>query len=119
VQICELNSPQFGTVAIVAVGATMVGSINFLRHAKDQVRCGTAQMIFVSCVCSCLSALCNRNPPQVKKGDQHGYFAFGGSTVMVFFEPGSLHVWLSRVALIYLSDSFDGLHLYRYRSHAV
>jgi phosphatidylserine decarboxylase len=59
--VCPLESPEFGTVGMIAVGATMVGSINFLRHEGDKV----------------------------KKGDQHGYFAFGGSTVLVFFEKGA------------------------------
>jgi phosphatidylserine decarboxylase len=27
---------------------------------------------------------------QVNKGDEQGYFAFGGSTVMTFFEPGAI-----------------------------
>jgi phosphatidylserine decarboxylase len=26
----------------------------------------------------------------VAKGDEHGYFGFGGSTVMTFFEPGKV-----------------------------
>ena len=26
------------------------------------------------------------------KGSEHGYFAFGGSTVMTFFEPGRIQL---------------------------
>jgi hypothetical protein len=29
---------------------------------------------------------------QVRKGDEHGYFAFGGSTVIVLFQPGAIRV---------------------------
>ena len=28
----------------------------------------------------------------VAKGDEHGYFGFGGSTVMTFFEPGRVQL---------------------------
>jgi len=57
-----INSPEFGDVCYVAVGATMVGSINFTAKEKDTL----------------------------KKGDELGYFAFGGSTVLMFFEKGKI-----------------------------
>jgi len=59
--VCELNSPEFGKVILVAVGATMVGSIVFLYEDGKH-----------------------------NKGEPHGYFAFGGSTVLLFFEPGRI-----------------------------
>ena len=63
--VCLVDTEHFGTVAMVAVGATMVGSINLTT------------------------------PPEggpVEKGQEHGYFAFGGSTVLVLFQPKS--IWL-------------------------
>ncbi|KAI5083998.1 hypothetical protein GOP47_0000167 [Adiantum capillus-veneris] len=51
-------SKEFGKVAFVAIGATMVGSINFTKNEKDRV----------------------------KKGDEFGYFSFGGSTVICVFQ---------------------------------
>lgn len=49
------------TVAIIAVGATNVASITLTNDMP-----GT----------------------QVIKGEEHGYFSFGGSTVVVMFQPG-------------------------------
>jgi len=59
-QIIEIATESFGTVVMIAVGAMMVGSIHLL------VEEGSVG----------------------KKGDQQGYFAFGGSTVMMLFERG-------------------------------
>jgi len=60
--VATIESKQFGTVCYVAIGATMVGSI-----------CLTAQ------------------PGEtVHKGDEYGYFAFGGSTCIVLFEKGKI-----------------------------
>jgi phosphatidylserine decarboxylase len=52
-----LKSPRFGTVAIVAVGATMVGSV--------QLVCWPGASVW--------------------KGAEHSFFAFGGSTVILVF----------------------------------
>lgn len=56
-----LESEAFGQVAFVSIGATLVGSINFTGMKKGAY---------------------------VKRGDELGYFAYGGSTVAVLFEPG-------------------------------
>lgn len=61
-EILEMESPSFGHVTLVAVGATMVGSINIVPDDESEV----------------------------KKGDVHGYFAFGGSTVLIFFEKNRI-----------------------------
>jgi len=61
-EILELQSKEFGFVVMVAVGATMVGSITILIPDGATVR----------------------------KGDVHGYFSFGGSTVLLFFERGAI-----------------------------
>lgn len=53
-----MESDVFGLVAMVCVGATMVGSINITAEDYSYVR----------------------------KGDEHGYFSFGGSTVLTLFE---------------------------------
>lgn len=59
-QITELESKEFGLVLVIAVGATMVGSIKYVEP---------------------------REGVDVQKGAQHGYFEFGGSTVILLFEP--------------------------------
>ncbi|KAI7816703.1 phosphatidylserine decarboxylase-domain-containing protein [Gamsiella multidivaricata] len=61
--ISTIESKEFGTVAYVAIGAMMVGSI----------------------------ILTTKGGQAVERMDEHGYFAFGGSTVVVLFEPNSIH----------------------------
>lgn len=62
-RVCTiLESPIFGKVAYITVGATMVGSIILTTYES-------------------LAA---------KKGDEHGYFAFGGSTLLLLFESGKI-----------------------------
>lgn len=56
-----LNSELFGVVAFMEVGATNVASI--IQTYKP----GTKQ----------------------QKGDEKGYFSFGGSALLIFFEPGA------------------------------
>ncbi|KAJ7173707.1 phosphatidylserine decarboxylase-domain-containing protein [Mycena filopes] len=57
-KIVPIDSPQFGRVMAVCVGAMMVGSI------ETTVREGET----------------------VKRGQEFGYFAFGGSTIVLLFE---------------------------------
>lgn len=60
--ITELKTEEFGTILLVEIGATCVGSI---------------QQTFT--------------PGEfVKKGDEKGYFAFGGSSTITIFEPGAM-----------------------------
>ena len=54
-----LESPFFGSVALLEIGATCVGSI-----------------------------VQSYAPGPVGKGDEKGYFRFGGSMFMMFYEPG-------------------------------
>lgn len=56
-----IHSPQFGKVVVMEIGATCVGSI----HATFQ-------------------------PGPVEKGQEKGYFSFGGSCVATLFQPGRL-----------------------------
>jgi len=60
--ITTLRSPIFGDVLFIAVGATMVGSILLTSHEGQNA----------------------------SKGDEHGYFAFGGSTVLLLFRQGTI-----------------------------
>ncbi|PWA78662.1 phosphatidylserine decarboxylase 3 [Artemisia annua] len=57
-----ISTADFGKVALVAIGATMVGSITFTKKKGDYV----------------------------EKGDEFGYFSFGGSTVICVFEKDSI-----------------------------
>ncbi|KAK4476877.1 hypothetical protein RD792_016041 [Penstemon davidsonii] len=57
-----ISTTEFGKVAFVAIGATMVGSITFTKKEGDFV----------------------------KKGDEFGYFSFGGSTVICVFEKDTI-----------------------------
>lgn len=59
-----LDSPQWGKVALIDVGATCVGSI-FQTFTPGR---------------------------PVDKGAEKGYFAFGGSTVITLFEPGRIQL---------------------------
>jgi phosphatidylserine decarboxylase len=58
-----INSPVFGDVVMAEVGATMVGTI--IQTYKTE---------------------------SVKKGEEKGYFKFGGSTVILLFENGKITV---------------------------
>lgn len=61
-KIVPIDSPQFGRVMVVCVGAMMVGSIKItVEEGQD-----------------------------VKRGQELGYFAFGGSTIVVLFERGAV-----------------------------
>jgi len=59
---CLLRTPEFGDVIFMAIGATLVGSVNFTKKVGDSF----------------------------KKGDELGYFAFGGSTIIVLFKSGCI-----------------------------
>ncbi|XP_058191874.1 phosphatidylserine decarboxylase proenzyme 2-like isoform X2 [Rhododendron vialii] len=59
-----ISTREFGKVSFVAIGATMVGSITFTKKKGDYVR----------------------------KGDEFGYFSFGGSTVICVFEKDSIKI---------------------------
>ncbi|KAF9353041.1 hypothetical protein BGX26_009181 [Mortierella sp. AD094] len=60
--VSTIESKEFGTVAYVAIGAMMVGSI----------------------------VLTTKGGQAVERMDEHGYFAFGGSTIVLLFEPNSI-----------------------------
>ncbi len=58
-----LSNPLFGDVVLAEVGATMVGSI--VQTFKEST---------------------------VNKGEEKGYFKFGGSTVVLLFEKNKIHI---------------------------
>lgn len=58
----SLSTSDYGDILIAEVGATLVGSV--IQTYSPQ--------------------------SEVKKGDEKGYFAFGGSTVVLLFEKGSV-----------------------------
>jgi phosphatidylserine decarboxylase len=60
-QVTVLNTDHFGRLAYVEVGATMVGKIVQTHDARSRF----------------------------ERGDEKGYFLFGGSTVVVLGEPGA------------------------------
>lgn len=57
-----LQTKEYGDILLSEIGATMVGSI--IQTYKDNSK--------------------------VEKGDEKGYFAFGGSTLVLFFEKGKI-----------------------------
>jgi phosphatidylserine decarboxylase len=60
--ITELDSPEFGKVLFIEIGATNVGTINQTYEANFTYQ----------------------------KGDEKGYFSFGASALIVLFEPGRI-----------------------------
>ncbi len=72
--ICR--SEIFGTVALINVGAHMVGTIKYAGIGGT----GTPDT--------------DEIPPgsEVTKGQDLGYFKFGGSTVLCLWEPGKVSV---------------------------
>jgi phosphatidylserine decarboxylase len=57
---------NIGMVCVIPIGITEVSSITLIKENGDELEKGT----------------------QVKKGDQLGYFSFGGSTLCMVFQPG-------------------------------
>ena len=62
--LVPIDSNEFGRVMVICVGAMMVGSTVILRNEGEVV----------------------------KRGEELGYFKFGGSTIVMLFEPGKM-VW--------------------------
>ncbi|KAI1749525.1 phosphatidylserine decarboxylase-domain-containing protein [Xylaria castorea] len=60
--ICPIDSEQHGRVMVICVGAMMVGSTVITRPEGEHV----------------------------KRAEELGYFKFGGSTIVVLFEPGRM-----------------------------
>ena len=63
-EITSLQTSTYGNMLLIPVGATMVGSI-LQSYTSDSA---------------------------IKKGDEMGYFAFGGSTIVILFEKGKVKI---------------------------
>ena len=74
-----IESDLFGRVACIEIGATCVGSVHYLSLI----------------------------PTAVSKGDEKGWFSFGGSMTMTFFQKGKI-----RLADDLIDQSASGLELY-------
>jgi phosphatidylserine decarboxylase len=61
--LVPIDSPTYGRVMAVCVGAMMVGSTVITRHSGEQVA----------------------------RGEELGYFKFGGSTLVLLFESGTMN----------------------------
>jgi phosphatidylserine decarboxylase len=61
--ICRIESPRFGTVLMLEIGATCVGGFEYTFA-----------------------------PGEVAKGGEKGYFKFGGSSTITLFEPGRVQL---------------------------
>ncbi len=66
--VCYLDKTVFGKIAYLEIGATMVGSIKQTYYNPKKAY----------------------NPELVFKGQEKGYFEFGGSTVILLFEKDKL-----------------------------
>jgi len=60
--VIPIDSKEHGRVMVICVGAMMVGSTVITRKAGEEV----------------------------KRAEELGYFKFGGSTILVLFEEGSM-----------------------------
>ncbi|XJO72657.1 hypothetical protein BDV3_003749 [Batrachochytrium dendrobatidis] len=80
--ITYIDSTHFGRVAYICVGAMLVGSIVLTSEAGQEV----------------------------KRMDEHGYFKFGGSTVILLFEEGKVE--FDRDLLVNSEQSLETLLKY-------
>ncbi len=62
--LTSVESPTFGRVTMIEVGATMVGGIHYTYEAGQEI----------------------------PKGHEKGYFRFGGSSTITLFEPGRVQL---------------------------
>ena len=76
---CRIDSPEFGPVLMFEVGATCVGGFEYTYSPGVPVQ----------------------------KGDEKGYFKFGGSETITLFEPGRI-----QLAEDLLQNSREGRELY-------
>lgn len=76
--LTEIDSPAFGKTLMLEVGATCVGSFEYTYQ-----------------------------PGPVAKGQEKGYFKFGGSSTIIIFEPGRLNL-----APDLIEKSKEGMELY-------
>ncbi|KAH0452760.1 hypothetical protein IEQ34_017084 [Dendrobium chrysotoxum] len=90
-----ISTSKFGKVAFIAIGATMVGSITFIKKKGDYVHKGDEVFVFTLLCLLCyelttLNAQLGTNQDAFLSFRQFGYFSFGGSTVICLFEKDSI-----------------------------
>jgi len=92
--VCPIQTKEFGLVILVAIAASMVGSIQFIQckcHDNNNIinnsDPGKVPEHIIPPACS--DGKCQVGS-LVSRFDEHGYFAFGGSTVLILFEPGRI-----------------------------
>lgn len=84
--VTQIKTESMGTVLMLEIGATCVGSI-LQTYGQDQ---------------------------HVKKGDEKGYFAFGGSSTITVFEPGKV-----KLASDLLENSAKQIETYAKMGHSM
>ena len=67
--VIVLDTPDFGYVALIAVGIQQVSSIQWTLNHKFEI-------------------INHKSPISLLQGDEIGSFLFGGSDIILFFEPG-------------------------------
>ena len=67
--VFPVNSAVFGPCVCIVVGATMVGSISMTKPKTGQANV------------------------DVKRGEEMGYFSFGGSTIILLFQKDKVSFW--------------------------
>jgi phosphatidylserine decarboxylase len=77
--VCPIDTEEFGLVLLIAIAATMVGSIIFDCTCNPKPLDGKC----------CEDGRCQIGK-NVKKFQDCGAFAFGGSTTLVLFQPGAI-----------------------------
>ncbi|CAK9015897.1 unnamed protein product, partial [Durusdinium trenchii] len=87
--VTRLQHPSFGQVAFVAVGATLVGSVELLKEVGSTFA----------------------------KGDCYGYFQYGGSTCVIVTEPGAVGWDPDLLDASARGIELLGLHLAGFRWH--
>lgn len=93
--ILLIESPQHGLVAYVAVGAMMVGSILMTRAAFNGGSGGSEDDSSITKYpirSDLREGMVKMSPesssdPNISRMDELGYFAFGGSTIVMLFQP--------------------------------
>lgn len=79
--VCPIETKEFGLVLLIAIAATMVGTIGFDCTCPVESRPADS-------LC-CEDGRCQVGK-QVKKFDDCGWFQFGGSTTLLLFQAGTI-----------------------------
>jgi len=64
-----LDTPDFGYIALIAVGIQQVSSVQWTSNLKSKIINLESEI-------------------RLSQGDELGYFLFGGSDIIILFEPG-------------------------------